>query len=71
MDDGDQVGGQETQTDPALDAVAVVIGSTAEAIDAAEDTDAALAPGAPVVAPSEPALPLTCPAGGGRRSGLG
>jgi hypothetical protein len=42
-----------------------------EAVDAAEDTDAALDPGAPAIVAAEPALLFVCPAGKGRRSSVG
>src|SRR5205823_7992196 len=69
--DGDEVGGQDAQADPALQSVAAMVKAATEAVDAAEDADAAFDPGAPAIAASEPALPLAGPAGVGRRSGLG
>src|SRR5436305_14464981 len=69
--DGDEVGGQDAQADPALDAVAAVLGAAVEAVDPPQGTDAPFDAGAPAIAASEPALPLAGPAGVGRRSGVG
>src|SRR3954451_7268026 len=67
--DGDEVGGQDAEADPALDTVAAMVGAAVEAVDPPQDTDAPFDAGAPAIAATEPAL--AGPAGVGRWSGVG
>src|SRR5215210_139434 len=69
--DGDEVGRQDAQADPAPDAVAAMVGAAVEAIDPPQDADAPFDARAPAIAATEPALPLAGPTGVGRRSGVG
>src|SRR3954469_21743935 len=69
--DGDEVGGQDAEADPALDTVAAMVGAAVEAVDPPQDTDAPCDAGAPARAATEPAFALAGPAGVGRWSGVG
>src|SRR5215216_188081 len=68
--DGDQVGRQDPEADPALEPVGAMLRAAVESIGALEDADAALDAGPPAIAPPEPALALARPAGRGRRPGM-
>ena len=68
MADVDQVVGDDTEADPALDARQALVATAVQAVAPFEKTDTALASGAPLLGVAEPAFllePLTLHAPGG------